>query len=147
MIKETSDARTKKVHLYEGQGETSRYIDAEINKHGDLVIFGQDVGKAPREFFGDSDYEFWAHVPAKYKGNVFHILLEKLNTSNIKIEDEFRDFMRSRKILWIHMPTEHKDDILLILIKKLYANNHKTVDDFRDYMRCRGIPVEFDTWA
>ena len=147
MTKEASDARTKKVQLYEGQGETSRYIDAEINKDGDLVIFGQDVGKAPREFFGDSDYEFWAHVPAKYKGDVFHILLEKLNTSNIEVGDEFRDFMRSRKILWIHMPTEHKDDTLLILIKKLYADNPKTVDDFRDYMRCRGIPVEFDTWV
>ncbi len=40
MTKEASDARTKKVQLYEGQGETSRYIDAEINEDGDLVIFG-----------------------------------------------------------------------------------------------------------
>ncbi len=147
MTKGTSNARKKKVPLYEVKGATSRYIDAEINKDGDLVIFGQDLGKAPREFWGDSDYEFWAHVPAKYKDDVFRILLEKLNTGKIKIDDEFRDFMRSRKILWAHMPTEYKDDVLLILIKKLYADNPKTVDDFRDYMRSQGIPVEFDTWA
>ena len=119
MPKEASHVK-KKVPLYEKRGETSRYIDAEINKDGDLIIFGQDVGKAPREYWGDSDYEFWVHVPTKYKGDVFHALLEKLNTNDIKADDEFREFMRSRKILWAHMPAERKDDALLMLIKKLY---------------------------
>ena len=147
MTKEASNAKTKKIQLFEEQGETSRYIDAEINKDGDLVIFGQDIGKAPREYWGDSDYEFWVHVAAKYKGDVFRVLLEKLNHDNIEVEDDFRDFMRSRRILWVHLPTNHKDDVLLMLIKKLYADNPKTVDDFRDYMKSQGIPAEFDSWA
>ncbi len=147
MGKTTGNAKTKKIHLYEDQGETSRYIDAEINEDGDLVISGQDVGKAPREFWGDADYEFWVHVPAKHKGDVFRVLLDRLTNESKEDKDEFRDFMRSRKILWAHMPAEHKDEVLLMLIKKVYADNPKTVDEFRDYLKSRGIPVEFATWA
>jgi len=147
MKKRKWNAETKKVQLYEEQGETSRYIHAEINKDGDLVILGQDVGKAPLEFWGDSDYEFWIHVPAEYKGDIFRVLLDRLTNESKEAEDEFRDFMRSRKILWIHMPTEHRDDALLALLKKIYADNPRTIDDFRDYMRPRKIPVQFDTWT
>ena len=147
MKKEASNAKTKKVQLYEKQAETSRYIDAEITKDGNLVIMGQDLGKLPEEFWGDSDYEFWVHVAAKYKGDVFRILLEKLNQDNIEVEDDFRDFMRSRRILWVHLTTNHKDDVLLALIEKLYAGNPKAVDQFKDFVRSRGIPAEFDSWA
>jgi len=50
------------VQLYEQRGEISRFIDAEIDEDGDLIVSGQDVGKAPREFWGDADYDFWVHV-------------------------------------------------------------------------------------
>ncbi len=50
MDKGADQPKAKKVSLYEQRGETSRFIDAEINKDGDLVVSGQDVGKAPREF-------------------------------------------------------------------------------------------------
>ena len=147
MNNQTRNVKTKKVKLYEERGETSRYIDAEVNKDGDLIIFGQDIGKTPHEFWGDSDYEFWVHVAAKYKDDVFRVLLEKLNHDNVEADDDFRDFMRSRKILWVYLPTEQKDDVLLALIKKLYAGNPKTVDHFKDFMMSKEIPAEFDSWA
>ncbi len=127
-------SNAKKIQLYEEQGQTSRYIDAEITKDGDLVIFGQDVGKLPQEFWGDADYEFWVHVPAKYKDDVLRALLEKLRAGNPKAVDEFKDF-------------KSKDDIILALLEKLYVGNPKTVDQFKDFMRSQGIHVEFDSWA
>lgn len=62
MDKGALQPKAKEVSLYEQRGETSRYIDASINKGGDLIVSGQDVGKAPREFWGDADYEFWTFV-------------------------------------------------------------------------------------
>ena len=45
----------RRIKLYESRGKTSVYIDAEIKGNGDLQLSGQDVGEAPRKFFGDSD--------------------------------------------------------------------------------------------
>jgi hypothetical protein len=39
-------------------GSTSVFLDAKIDDGGDLVMEGQDIGKAPQEFWGDSDYEY-----------------------------------------------------------------------------------------
>ena len=134
MVDGTTYPKAKKVQLYEKRGETSRFIDAEITENGNLVIFGQDIGKLPREFWDDEDYEFWVHVPAKYKDDVLRALLGKFRAGNPKAVDEYKDF-------------KHKDDVLLALLEKLYAGNPKAVDQFKDFMRAQGIPVEFDSWA
>ena len=98
MKEDMSSSKSKTVQLYEERGETSRYIDATITEDGDLVITGQDVGKAPREFWGDEDYEFWVHVPAKYKDDVLLTLIKKLYAGRQSAVDEFRDLMRSRGV-------------------------------------------------
>ena len=56
-----------KVSLVRIEGPTSVYIDAEITDEGDLLFSGQDVGEAPSEMFGDSDYEYWLMIPALHK--------------------------------------------------------------------------------
>ena len=130
----TSQSESKKVQLYEERGETSRYIDAEITKDGDLVMTGQDLGKLPQEYWGDSDYEFWVYVPAKYKDDVHRILLEKFHADNPNVVDQFKD-------------SNSTDDVILALLQKLYAGNPKAVDQFKDFIRSQGIPAEFDSWA
>ncbi len=130
----TSQSESKKVQLYEERGETSRYIDAEITKDGDLVMTGQDLGKLPQEYWGDSDYEFWVYVPSKYKDYFHRILLEKFHADNPNVVDQFKD-------------SNSTDDVILALLQKLYAGNPKAVDQFKDFMRSQGIPAEFDSWA
>ena len=131
---ETSKSEPKKVQLYEERGETSRYIDAEINSDGDIIMTGQDLGKLPQEYWGDSDYEFFVYIPASYKDDVFRLLLEKL----------IKDYPEAVNKLDKFRSTE---DAVLALIEKLYAGNPKAVDEFKDYMRSQGIPAEFDSWA
>ncbi len=67
--------REKKVKLVAHRGETSVFIDAEIDEKGNLVLSGQDIGKAPEEWFGDSDYEYWLVVAASEKDHVLTMLL------------------------------------------------------------------------
>jgi hypothetical protein len=42
----------------------TRFVEVSFDEGGALQFAVQDVGDAPREFFGDSDYEFWLTVPA-----------------------------------------------------------------------------------
>ncbi len=62
------DGKSRKVRLYEVRGgETSVFIDAEITEAGNLVVSGQDLGKAPEEYWGDSDYEYWVVIAKEHR--------------------------------------------------------------------------------
>jgi len=130
----TAPPESKKAPLYEERGETSRYIDVEITKDGDLVMMGQDLGELPQKFWGDSDYEFFVYIPARYKGDVYRVLMEKLRTDNPDVVGQFENL-------------KSEDDAILALVKKLYTGNPKAVDQFKDFMRSQGISAEFGSWA
>ena len=83
-----------KVTLCEERGETSIYIDAEITKDGTLQLSGQDLGQAPEEFWGDSDYEYWLVIPADQKDRVLLALLENQYAGNRRAVSEFQGFLK-----------------------------------------------------
>jgi hypothetical protein len=70
----------------EHTNDTSVVIDVSVNESGDLVLAGQDIGAAPTEIFGDSDYEYWVTVRAADRDAVLlQLLVERF--------DDDRDFM------------------------------------------------------
>ena len=66
------------VKLVESRGATSVFIEAEISETGDFVISGQDIGEAPMEHYGESDYEYSVTVRAQHKDALLTLLIEKL---------------------------------------------------------------------
>lgn len=98
MRNDGTESKPRSVELYEERGETSRFISAEINDSGDFTMYCQDVGKAPREFWGDSDYEFWVLVLAEHKDALLLALVEKLFGGRPKAVDEFDEFLKSKGI-------------------------------------------------
>ena len=44
---------------------------------GDLVLEGYDFGEAPKQFWGDSDYEYWRVVKKKYKDTILLWLIKE----------------------------------------------------------------------
>ena len=68
----------KTIVLVDIGGRTSVHIDATINNAGNLVFSGQDIGEAPSEYVGDSDYEYWLTIPAKEKDSFLLALIEKM---------------------------------------------------------------------
>ena len=131
---EQSDLRReKKVKLVASRGETSVFIDAEIDEQGNLVLSGQDIGKAPKEWFGDSDYEYWLVVAASDKDRVLSLLLgqvaggQQLRAASDASVDE-------------------KDWALLTVIENRYGGDLRAVSAFYELLKANGIGFEFKTF-
>jgi len=80
-------------------GETSIRIDAEVLESGDVQVTGHDVGKAPRTFFGDSDYKYWLTVPADEKDRLVLALLETLYKGDSEAVSKLHKVLESKAIL------------------------------------------------
>jgi hypothetical protein len=89
---------TDKVRLVHFEGTTTIHIDAEITDEGDLLFSGQDLGQAPRELWGDSDYEYWLTIMAPNKDQVLLALIEKLYSGNPSLISELKDYLESKGI-------------------------------------------------
>jgi len=87
-----------RIVLVEQPGETSIHISAEIGQEGDLQLSGHDIGKVPREIFGDSDYEYWLTVPAAQKDRLLLALLEALYQGDACAVSKLRKMLVAKKI-------------------------------------------------
>ena len=86
------------IKLVSQGGSTSIHIDMRIDENGDLLFSGQDIGNAPEEIFGDSDYEYWLTVPASEKDRLLLALLEKHYAGDASVVSTLREFMESKQI-------------------------------------------------
>jgi hypothetical protein len=93
-----SKVQLKKIKLFEERGPTSRFIDAEVDDKGKLIVSGQDVGEAPRKWFDDDDYEFIVTVKAEDKDRVTLALIDKVFGGRFSAVDEFREFLKEKGI-------------------------------------------------
>jgi len=125
--------REKKVKLVARRGETSVFIDAEIDEKGNLVLSGQDIGKAPKEWFGDSDYEYWLVVAASDKDHVLSILLGQVAGGQ-----QFRPASDASE--------DEKDWALLTVVEKTYGGDLRAVSALSDLLKANGIRFEFRTY-
>jgi hypothetical protein len=123
----------KKVKLVASRGETSVFIDAEIDEQGRLGLSGQDIGKAPKDWFGHDDYEYWVVVAASDKERVLSILLGQTAGGR-----QFRPAGDASE--------DEKDWALLTVIEKTYGGDLRAVEAFRDLLKANGIRFEFRTY-
>ena len=91
------------------------------------------MGKAPREFWGDSDYEYSVQVSGKHSNAVREALLVKLQTEYPEA------YLEIKKL-------KSQDDIIISAIEILYSGNPAAVSQFKDYIRSMGIEAEFFSW-
>ena len=88
----------KAVNLVSREGSTSVYISVKIDDVGDLVFSGQDIGDAPAEYVGNSDYEYWLTVPAHEKDRFLLLLLEKQFLNDESVMSTVREMLESKGI-------------------------------------------------
>src|SRR5210317_2534819 len=93
-----ADCMNDPIKLVSQGGSTSIHIDMRIDENGDLLFSGQDIGNAPEEIFGDSDYEYWLTVPAAEKDRLLLALIEKHYAGDALVISSLREFMESKQI-------------------------------------------------
>lgn len=82
-----------RIRPYETRGETSVIIDLEIKDTGEVLMSGQDLGKAPEEFWGDSDYEYWLYVSQEHKDLLLFSLMKKVFGGRSDAFSKFREML------------------------------------------------------
>ncbi|MGQ4912723.1 MAG: hypothetical protein ACP6KW_11185 [Candidatus Thorarchaeota archaeon] len=87
-----------KIRLYEERGPTSIFIDIEVDADGNLVMSGQDLGKAPSEYWGDSDYEYWIVVKKEQRDLLLLSLIQEMFGGSHDAFSRFREFLIERDI-------------------------------------------------
>jgi hypothetical protein len=89
---------TAKVKLVDTKGATPISIGAEIIDEGDLLISDQDIGQAPCEMFGDSDYDYFLRIRSPNKDQVLLDLIEKLYGGNRSLVSQLKQYLASKNI-------------------------------------------------
>ena len=117
----------ERIQLFDGEISegTKSYQGVYLDEAGDLVLEAQDLGKAARESWGDSDYEYWIRVREPNKQTVLVQLREELGTTEGGDED----------------------GELLALIERKYRGNPAASFDFQRWLDAKGIPYEFSSYA
>ena len=134
--------RIRKVTLRESRTEKDySVLEAYINKDGDLVMEGYDIGEAPKQFWGDSDYEYGRVIKSKYKDKILSGLIEE----QFSAESDFKAWLDSKRVPHGSsgmVKDKYKDTVMLLLIKERFDSD----SDFKDWLVGKGIPDEFWSW-
>jgi hypothetical protein len=133
MAEQPGVRREKKVKLVASRGETSVFIDAEIDEQGSLVVSGQDIGKAPKDWFGHDAYEYWLVVAASEKDRVLSILLGQLAGG-----EQLRPASNASQ--------DEKDWALLSVIEKMYGGDQRVIEALSELLKANGISYKFSTY-
>ncbi|HUY00034.1 MAG TPA: hypothetical protein VMV49_10805 [Candidatus Deferrimicrobium sp.] len=85
----------KRITIYDIRTESSHStLEACIDDQGDLVLEGYDIGDFVKEYWGDSDYEYWLRVKAEHVPAVLLWLIQE----RFKTDSEFRNWLDAKKI-------------------------------------------------
>lgn len=91
----------KKITLYDqkfGKKE-HRVLEVKISDEGNLVFEGFDLGDFVKEYWGDSDYEYWLTIKAEHLPTVLlHLIKECFDNKIFTNDSEFRDWLKKKGI-------------------------------------------------
>ena len=67
-------SKIREVTLREDRTEKDiSILVAKIADDGDLMLEGYDVGEAPKQFWGDDDYEYFRVIDKKHKDTIIRV--------------------------------------------------------------------------
>ena len=134
-------SKIREITLRESRSEKDvSILVAKIDDDGDLILEGYDVGEAPKQFWGDDDYEYYRVVKKDYKDEILRWLVKE----RFKFGFHYRLWLR-RKGIPSHLfrKDDYQDTILLWLIKERFDSD----TDFKLWLDKKGIPNQFWSWV
>jgi len=91
----------KKITIYDryyGKNE-HQVLEIFIDENGNLVFEGYDIGDFVKEYWGDSDYEYWLSIKAEHVLTVLLSLIKECFDKGLfKNDSEFRSWLEKNGI-------------------------------------------------
>lgn len=116
-------------YVIHGQdGDTHVTVDLVVDKRGDVIIDGCDMGATPLKFWGDSDYEYWVIVPVEEKDRLLAAL------------------MRERGVNEAPGSERAKERMILTLLADLLDDSDEPFGAAKRWLKERGIRHTSDSW-
>lgn len=78
----------------ENTNNNTSTLEATLEADGKLVLSGCDAGPAAKEFFGDSDYEYWITVPAEARDRLLLELLKQCFGNRSTPSSDFMEWLK-----------------------------------------------------
>ncbi|NVM53756.1 MAG: hypothetical protein HWN66_08655 [Candidatus Helarchaeota archaeon] len=90
----------KKITIYDRKfGKDHQVLEIKITDEGNLVFEGYDIGEFVKEYWGDSDYEYWLTIKAEHIPTVLLHLIKKCFDEKIFTNDsEFKTWLNEKGI-------------------------------------------------
>jgi len=88
------------IPVYEwSDGKTSVHVEVYVDSTtGALVLAGQDLGEAPKQYLGKSEYEYFLSVKAADKDRLLLYLVQALLAGNETPNSALREWLTARGI-------------------------------------------------
>ena len=83
--------------LYRHEGKAFRSVRARVDDNG-FTIETQDLGEATKQFWGDSDYEYWTTVPREEWGNLLVAFAKEFFADDAKATDRLAEICRTHGV-------------------------------------------------
>jgi hypothetical protein len=79
-------------------GTAFRRVDLRLKDDGEIVLEGQDMGRAVEAVWGDTDYEYWVRVAAPALPKLAFELLHEKFAGRLDAVTAFRDWCRAHGV-------------------------------------------------
>ena len=85
---------SRSVEIARREGAEFRSVRLNLEETGAIKLEAQDMGPKVEEIWGDSDYEFWVHVPREAVGALAFELLREKFAGQLGAVDALREFCK-----------------------------------------------------
>ena len=89
---------SRTIEIARQEGRQFRSVRLSVGDDGAIKMDAQDMGPAVEEVWGDSDYEFWVHVPPEAAAALAFELLREKFAGQPGAVDALRDFCKAHGI-------------------------------------------------
>jgi hypothetical protein len=126
----------KSLELYRETGENFRSVRVQIS--GDhFQIDTHDMGKATEEFWGDSDYEFWAVVQREHWPELLAALARHAGAEAWATDPQ----------TWRRLGDTELAKLLLKVSKAMFAGESRATDLVKDICAEHGVKYSGGSWV
>jgi hypothetical protein len=122
--------------VYRETGENFRSVRVQIS--GDhFQIDTHDMGSATEEFWGDSDYEFWAVVEKTEWSKLLAALAKEVGSDSWARDPE----------TWARLGATRQAKLLLSIARALFTGDSRATDRFRELCEEHGVECSGGSWV